>query len=530
MSDAPDRGITVTEIASMGKPIDVWPETSVAFIGRTLRGPLNIPVAVGSFADFRKRFGGSWSRSSLGPAVEQFFEHGGRRLAVVRVANNARGAMICLPAGGSALVLRALEPGSAERIRASVDYDGTEGDPSFNLTHFNLTDFNLTLQRIDPETGLVSDQEMYRRLSCREGDDRFVVDVLLNSRMARVEMPYPRQRPEVTLAGNAGYDIGYVEPVQPGTDGNELTDYDLIGSRRDGTGLFALEQLERLDLVYLPPPGKSRDVGPAAVVAAELFCRSRHAMLVLDPPSTWNASADVVAGVRRGGLQSENLITYFPRMRLRGDVDRSPRAAGGALTGLLCKNDRLNGRWHAIDDDAPGFKRTLRPLIDLDDEESNRLTGLGVNVVRAGAAGAARVAGSVTLGYGHGMDTDSARLTVRRLCLGIVSSVDRATRWAIFERLDERLVQGLRGQLRTYLTGLADSGAFADDGFDVICDVRPSPGDVNAANEVTLILTFRPVGCNKPISVTMHQSISGCRVSRTAFAPAGGIMPDGASA
>ena len=520
MSDVPDRGITVTEIAAMGQPIDVWPETSVAFIGRTLRGPLNTPIAVGSLADFRKRFGAGWSRSSLGPAVEQFFEHGGRRLTVVRVANNARGATICLPAAGSTLVLRVLEPGSTERVRASVDYDGAEGDAIFNLV----------LQRVDPGTGLVSDQEVYRRLSCRERDDRFVADVLLNSRMVRVEQPYPRHRPEATLAGNAGYDIGYVELAQAGTDGDELTDYDLVGSRSDGTGLFALEQLEQLDLVYLPPPGKGRDLGPAAVLAAERFCRTQHAILVLDPPSTWKAAADVVAGVRRGGLQSENLITYFPRMRLRGDVDRAPRAAGGALAGLLCKNDRFHGRWHALDDDAPGFKRDLRPTIDLDDEASSRLTGLGVNVIRIGPAGAARLAGSVTLGYGNGMDTDSARLTARRLCLGIVSSVDRATRWAIFERPGERLVQGLSRQLKTYLAGLAASGAFADDGFDVACDVQRSPGDVNAANEVTLLLTFRPVGCSKPISVTMHQSIGGCRVSRTAFAPAGSMPPDSASA
>ena len=526
MSDAPDRGITVTEIAPMGEPIDVSPETSVAFIGRTLRGPLNTPVAVGSFADFRKRFGDSWSRSSLGPAVEQFFEHGGKRLCIVRVANNARGAMIRLPAAGSALALRAVEPGSSEHIRASVDYDGIDGDASFNLT----------LQRIDPTTGLVSDQEMYRRLSHREQDERFVVDTLLNSRMVRVEHPYPAHRPDVTPAGNTGYGVGYVDPVQAGTDGNELTDYDLIGSRVDGTGLFALERLEqaleRLDLIYMPPPGKGRDIGPAAILAAELFCRTRHTMLVVDPPSSWHTAADVVAGLRRSGFQSENLITYFPRLRLRlrGSADRSPRAAGGALIGLLCKNDRRHGRWRDLNDETPGFKRRLRPAIDLDDADSRRLVGFGVNVVRVGAAGMARLSGSVTLGYGNSMDTDAARLAARRLCLGIVAGVDRATRWAIFERLDEHLVQGLKAQLKAYLAGLAERGAFADGGFDIRCEVRPTPGEVNAANEVKLLLTFRPVGCGKPMSVTLHQSISGCRVSRTAFAPARGTAPDEASA
>ncbi|MDH5584830.1 MAG: phage tail sheath family protein, partial [Gammaproteobacteria bacterium] len=145
MSDAVDHGITVTEIAAMDQPIDVCPETTAAFVGRALRGPLNTPVLVHNFGEFRRRFGDVWVRSSLGPAVKLFFEHGGRRLYVVRVANRARGAMLCLPASGSALVLRSVDPGSTEHVRAAVDYDGMD-DGEEDL-------FNLTLQRVNPSTG-----------------------------------------------------------------------------------------------------------------------------------------------------------------------------------------------------------------------------------------------------------------------------------------------------------------------------------------------------------------------------------------
>jgi hypothetical protein len=165
----------------MGQAIDATTETTAAFVGRALRGPLNTPVLIHNFGDFRRRFGDVWSRSSLGPAVLQFFEHGGKNLYVVRVANNARGAMICLPASGSALVLRALEPGSTESVRAAVDYDDID-DGNDDL-------FNLTLQRIDPQSGLVIDQEMYRKLSFVEEADTFVADVLLSSSMVRVENP-----------------------------------------------------------------------------------------------------------------------------------------------------------------------------------------------------------------------------------------------------------------------------------------------------------------------------------------------------
>ena len=204
MSDAVDRGITVTEIAAMDQPIDVSPETTVAFVGRALRGPLNTPVLVQNFGEFRRRFGDVWARSSLGPAAKQFFEHGGRRLLVVRVANNARGAMLCLPASGSALVLRAVEPGSTEFIRAAIDYDGLDDD--------NEDLFNLTLQRVNPATGHVVDQEFFRQLSWQEDADGFVASELLPSRLARAEPPYPTHRPEATAATGSGDDASYIDP------------------------------------------------------------------------------------------------------------------------------------------------------------------------------------------------------------------------------------------------------------------------------------------------------------------------------
>ena len=55
MSDTVDRGITVTKIAAMDQPIDASKETTTAFVGRALRGPLNTPVQIHSFAEYSRR-------------------------------------------------------------------------------------------------------------------------------------------------------------------------------------------------------------------------------------------------------------------------------------------------------------------------------------------------------------------------------------------------------------------------------------------------------------------------------------------
>lgn len=511
MSEAVDRGITVTEIASMDQPIDVCPETTVAFVGRALRGPLNTPVLVENFGEFRRRFGDVWGRSSLGPAAKQFFEHGGKRLYIVRVANNARAAMLCLPASGSALVLRAVEPGSTEAIRAAIDYDGI-GDDVDEL-------FNLTLQRVNPGTGLVIDQEFFRKLSWKEAADSFAADVLLNSEIARVEHPYPTHRPERTLAAESAYHSTFVDPVQAGTDGIELTNYDLIGSRRDRSGLFALEQIEQFDVLYLPPPGKGKDVGPAAILAADMYSRERGAVLIVDPLSEWKTAQDAVAGVRELGYASPNMLGYFPRVVERSSGDGMPRPAGGAIAGLLCKQDRMYGPWLNLDQEAMGLQHRLRPVIDLDDMDERLLNHAGLNTVVRGSVGKTRLSGSVTMGRGSETHRRFARLPVRRFSLQVVNTIARATRWAVFERGDTTLAERIRGQILTYLNCLNDLGAFAGDGFMVQCDAGVSKRSASNEHSVTILLVFHPVGCDEPISLTLHQNASGFRATSTAFAP-----------
>ncbi|MCO4812504.1 MAG: hypothetical protein KC572_12930 [Gammaproteobacteria bacterium] len=509
MSEAVDHGITVTEIAAMDQPIDVSPETTAAFVGRALRGPVNTPVLVQSFGDYRRRFGDTWSRSSLGPAVRQFFDHGGLQLYVVRVANNARGSMICLPASGSALVLRAVEPGSTEFIRAAVDYDGIGDDEDL---------FNLTLQRVNPGTGLVEDQELFRRVSYLEEHERFAGNALLTSSLARVEHPYPSHRPEPTM--DAGGRIGstYVSHVQAGTDGTELSDYDLVGSRKHRSGLFALEQIDNFDVLYLPPPGKGIDTGPAAILAAELYCRERRAMLVVDPRNEWTSAEEAVRGVRDLGYASPNMLGYFPRM-LKRRSDDIARPAGGAIAGLLCKQDRTYGPWQGLDQQGMGLHRHLLPAVDIDDEDAHLLNRAGLNVIANGPAGRCRVGGSVTMGRGSEGHRKFARLPVRRTCLRIISTVSAAARWAVFEPGDKNLARRVRAQVLTYFYCLNDLGAFANDRFIVECDAGVSKRNDNSQHGMTVLLVFQPAACDEAISLTLHLTATGCRVGSAAFAP-----------
>ena len=101
-------GVYVEEIEIGAKPIEGVSTSTVGFLGYTERGPLNKPTLVTSFADFERIFGSFLPRRKNGTdlskirwlayAVSGFFENGGKRAYITRVAsNNAAAAAGFLP-------------------------------------------------------------------------------------------------------------------------------------------------------------------------------------------------------------------------------------------------------------------------------------------------------------------------------------------------------------------------------------------------------------------------------------------------
>ena len=507
LSDVTGRGITVTEIRPRDRVADLIPHTTAAFIGHARRGPLNTPVLLHDVGEFRRRFGGGRSDSGLAPAVRDFFAHGGRRLYVVRVVNGARGASIRLPASRGVLKLRALEPGSAECLRAAVDYDGI-GDREH---------FNLTLQRIERGSGHVIDQEYFDGLSPAPAAAAFVGEALLSSTMVRSEMPLPAGRPEATLDPRRRGGAPYIGHSEEGNDGAVLSDYDLIGSTPDGTGLFALDDIDGIDILYMPPPAADVDVGATALLAAERYCRMRRAMLLIDPPGEWESAAAAVRGLRQIGYASPNMLGYFPRIRDVQAEAGSPQPAGGAIAGLLSRLDECVGPWASLDRRDLALRRRFRPLLEIDDEDREALTRAGLNVLVGDAAKGLRVAGDRSLSRGADTQYGQAELRVQRFCLYLVKAIDLATRWTMFEAPDPKLVQRVQAQVHAALRVLADRGAFADEDFDVRCRIDTTPSA--RAHAIEMLLAFTPTGSDRPIALTLCQSVAGCRVRDTVFAP-----------
>src|SRR6185503_8748220 len=129
--------------------------------------------------------------------------------------------------------------------------------------------FNLVLQRVRAANSeLIEEQEIFRRLSMLEETGRGVSTILMDSRLARVVGDVPAQRPDRSVRNPESPIVGYINSNTDGDDGGPLTDYDIIGSATDGTGIFALRQVPNFNLLCIPPLAREQDVGLGTLMIA----------------------------------------------------------------------------------------------------------------------------------------------------------------------------------------------------------------------------------------------------------------------
>ncbi len=138
-------GVYVEETSFRPRPLEGVSTSTAGFVGPARFGPVEYeaePPLLTSFADFERIYGGLDSldlgkgpeTNFLAHAVRAFFEEGGRRCYVVRVADNAAAADGTLGYGGSApyeVEVRARYPGEASNLR--VTFTAVAGSNALTL-------------------------------------------------------------------------------------------------------------------------------------------------------------------------------------------------------------------------------------------------------------------------------------------------------------------------------------------------------------------------------------------------------------
>ena len=455
--DTHDPGFSVDLLPGDSQPIAAVHLSTVAFVGRARRGPINTPIVVNSFAEFSNYFGGLWLASPMSFAIYHFFENGGGSALVTRVIRGGTRAAIDLPTGGSDhLTLQALDPGGYEFIRASIDYDNIE-TPYHHL-------FNLTLQRVSkPEGGLVLDQEIYSQVSTIRGSDNFVATVLEDSSLVSVCGSVPIQRPLLTLEGHSA---GYVTVTRNGHDG------DVVKSEQILDGLSALAGLD-FPFLCLPPPSRHEEIDRETWHRALAFCRTQDTILIIDPSRSWTTVADVKRGVERLGLFDSHALLAFPSVvaKTPGGTD-SLQPTCGFVAGLLTRWGTERASWEFPE--GWRVRGVRRFQTSLSDQECNELHSLGVNCLKEVNAVAKVLTGDKTLSK----HASWCSLSAARFAYFLRMSIKRGTQWAVFPPNNEALWSRLQRQVTSFLIKQfewAIDRRDLDNLFYVRCDSATNP-------------------------------------------------------
>lgn len=494
-------GVYVEEVPSTVRTITGVATSITAFIGRARRGPTDRAVRVQSFGEFTRIFGGLWGLAPMTHAVSQFFQNGGGDAVIVRIFNHDGDDppdnvnTIEFTSGGGSLVLEASSPGTwSEVLSATVDHDTRDTS--------DLLLFNLRVEMLDAVGGSAVSSEVFLNVSTDPQDPRFVDTVLEEtSSLVRVRTSSPE---------NASPTDGTQAATSTATDGAAITDALVTGSETPPAGMRLLDPVDLFNLMCIPPLAPGTDVANATWASAAAYCQDRRALLIIDSPAAWSASADTAVSDAETGVNTlrgtvgndsaRNAAAYYPRLRIADPLHENRLASfapGGAVAGVMARTDSQRGVWKA----PAGLDASLSGVTEFDykltDGGNGRLNPLGLNCLRSFPVGGNVLWGARTLAGADQLASEWKYVPVRRLALFLEESLYRGTQWVVFEPNDEPLWAQIRLNIGAFMQNLFLQGAFQGssprDAYFVKCDSETTTQNHIDQGIVNIHIGFAPL-------------------------------------
>ncbi len=289
----------------------------------------------------------------------------------------------------------------------------------------------------------------------------------------------------------------------------------LIGDPEGKSGIYALEE-NSFNILCIPAAANLDEKSFATVIsAAEKYCEDKRAFLIIDPPSTIKSKDEMVRWMETNDdLRHRNAAIYFPRLEIPDPLNKNkPRSVGasGTLAGIYARTDQTRGVWKA----PAGAEADLRGAnisVQLTDRENGELNKLGINALRSFPQIGNVAWGARTLA---GSDQDASEwkyIPVRRFAVYLEESLDRGSKWTVFEPNDDLLWAQIRSSFGAFLTSLFRQGAFQGtqpgDAFFIKCDETTTTQDDIDSGVINIVVGFAPL---KPAEfVVIHiQQLAG---------------------
>ena len=502
-------GVYVEEVPSGPRPIEGVSTSTAGFVGEAERGPL-APTLVTSWVDYTRRFGlfidsapFNAQNKYLPYAVRGFFENGGQRLYVARVAgHDSATASGVLEGNGGDTYIDAVGPGvwgngvvvllrpstvvdpatglpAPDRFRLQVLYY-QDGVPNPLLDPSDATRFTRDPDILEDFDDLTSDSTQSNFIAkVVNGVSRLIV---IRSSTGTLVAPTAAAPPtQMSLAGGTS---------TPATRGDYVgaASTDPSGPR----GLVGLSSINEISLLVIPDevvvPGLDLDL----LDQCEAL-KDRFAILSEHSPRADVAQLSSVRGSAWGAV-------YYPWIRVpaehtvEGSVLVPP---SGHMAGIYARVDTNRGVHKAPANEVvrgivtQGLQAGEEPLAHtLDKHQQDILNPRGINVIRDFRleSRGVRVWGARTMSS----DPEWKYVPVRRLFIYLEQSIYRGTQWVVFEPNQEATWTAVRTAISNFLVTVwrtgALSGATSEEAFFVKCDrTTMTQGDIDSGRLISMI-------------------------------------------
>ena len=502
MAEYLSPGVYVEEYDNSPRGIEGVGTSTAGFVGLAEKGPIEgAPLLVTSMKSFKQQFGGFLSEFGYGEyrflanSVEQFFDNGGTRCYVMRVApRDAKPAS----AKKGMLTVTATSPGAwgnkvqvmistnkkrklqlIEKTDAGFIAKSVEGFREGDLVEFEGTytkiktifDREVTFEddlpdkavdkdivpksvvylvTLDLSVRYADDVENYSELSVNTASPKFIGSRLSGSDIVKVEIT-PQK-----VADILGEDVtSGVFFLEGGSDGSaSKVDASTFIGEDNGpgkrTGLAAFVENNIVSMMAIP--GVTIPEVEVALVAHCERLKSRFA--VLDMPREMYKTADLI-GFRQI-VDSTYCAMYHPWIQV---FDRSSNKSdyippSGAVMGVYSRTDIDRGV-HKAPANEVVFCTGLS--VNYTKDEQDILNPEGINLIRMLPGQGIRIWGARTASSNSAFKY----VNVRRLFIFVEESIKANTNWVVFEPNDPTLWQRVNLTISNFLDGLWRNGMLA---------------------------------------------------------------------
>jgi phage tail sheath protein FI len=272
---------------------------------------------------------------------------------------------------------------------------------------------------------------------------------------------------------------------------------ELGGDVAERSGLGALAAIDEVTMVSMPDAMSLVEGDEAELTALQgnLIAHCENAgnrMAILDCPP--RLSPREVLDWRASGqaFDSKDGALYYPWLEVADPLTRRPLLVppSGHVAGVWCRTDAAFGVHQAPTEGILGVAGLGCDVTETDEAE---LAEAGVNSIRPFPGQGIRVWGARTLSS----HPEWRSVSVRRVLLHLACSIDRGTRWTVFEPNDEQLWEELRAEVERFLDrswrGGALAGETANDAYYVRCGPETTPSEVIEAGQVVCEIGIAPV-------------------------------------